>query len=160
MAPTGARTPTILFRGSPTSATTARIIRNNVVFAGIAQFDTGIGLEQSRGTKVYHNTVVQPASAFASIDTRFASTVADLQNNLFRNLKQRDGAMVTSANNLENAPMSSFVAPTGPNPDLHLVAGSAAIDKGAPLAEGGKDIDGASHDKGAPDTGADDFGAP
>jgi hypothetical protein len=137
------------------------IIRNNVVFAGIAQFDTGIGLEQSRGTKVYHNTVVQPAGAFSSIDVRFSNTDADVRNNIVRNLTQRDGAAGTSASNLQTTSTALFVAASATPPNLHLVEGaSEAIDKGVVVAEAGADIDGAPHDKGPPDLGADEFGAP
>jgi hypothetical protein len=137
------------------------IIRNNVVFASVAQFDTGIGLEQSRGTKVYHNTVVQPASAFSSIDLRFSNTDADVRNNIVRNVTQRDGATGTNASNLQTTSTALFVDASAANPDLHLVAGAMqAIDEGVVLSEGGNDIDGAPHDKGAPDLGADEFGAP
>jgi hypothetical protein len=137
------------------------IVRNNVVFATIPQFDTGIGLEQSRGTKVYHNTVVQPASAFASIDCRFSNTDADIQNNLVQNFKVRDGATPTYANNLETTSTSLFVSASAASPDLHLVVGATqAIDKGAPLAEAGNDIDGAPHQNAAPDIGADEYGSP
>jgi hypothetical protein len=135
------------------------IIRNNFVFASVAQFDTGIGLEQSRGTKVYHNTVVQPASAFSSIDLRFANTDADVRNNLVRKITQRDGATGSPSNNLQTTSTSLFVDAS--KPDLHLAPGATdAIDKGAALAEAGADIDGAPHDKGPPDLGADEFGAP
>jgi hypothetical protein len=59
------------------------IIRNNVVVRALSEFDTGIGLEQSRGTKVC--------------------------NNIVRNLTQRDGATGTSASNLETTSTALFV---------------------------------------------------
>jgi hypothetical protein len=137
------------------------IIRNNVIFAGIVQFDTGIGLEQSRGTKVYHNTVVQPANAFSSIDVRFSNTDADVRNNIVRNLTRRDGAGGTEANNLQTTSTALFAAPNATPPDLHLAQDATqAIDQGVAVTEAGTDIDGAPHDKGAPDMGADEFGAP
>jgi len=110
---------------------------------------------------VYHNTVVQPASAFSSIDLRFANTDADVRNNVVRNITQRDGAAGTNASNLQTTSTALFVAANATPPDLHLAAGaSQAIDKGVPVAEAGKDIDGAPHENGAPDIGADELGAP
>ncbi len=114
------------------------IIRNNVIWAGTARYDTGIELDQARGTKVFHNTVV------------------DLRNNLVRKITDR-GGMATRMNNLETTDTSLFVNAAG-GADLHLAPGAtAAIDKGSPVAEAGLDIDGQTHDHGtAPDIGADE----
>jgi hypothetical protein len=131
------------------------IIRNNVIYADIARFDTGIALEQARGVRVYHNTVYTSAavtSFFSSIDYRFANTAAEIRNNLVRRISMRDGAMGTVDHNLENVPAAYFVDPA--MQDLHLVATAAnAIDKAVVVPEAGLDMDGAVH--GAfPDLGA------
>jgi hypothetical protein len=95
---------------------------SNVTVADI--FDTGIELEQAHGTRVLHNTVIHPSSAFASISHRFANTDVVLANNLVRNIRERDGSTATAESNREEAAHS---APTstasecrppgaGPNP--------------------------------------------
>src|SRR4030095_4874646 len=56
--------------------------------------DTGISLEQARGARVYHNTVVSADSAtefFSSIDYRFANSVVEIRDNPARR-RQRGGA--------------------------------------------------------------------
>jgi len=134
------------------------VIRNNVIATSpdFAFFDTGIELEQARGARVLHNTVVHPASAFASISYRFDNTEVTLANNLIRNARERDGALAVNESNLETAELDLFVAPE--SFDFHLQAGaSAAIDQGAELDDAGTDIDGDPHDAGAPDIGADEF---
>ncbi len=131
------------------------IIRNNFVWADNAWFDTGIGLEQSRGTRVLHNTVVSTAgtSFFSSIDVRFSASQATVRNNLARRITTRDLASVTADHNLEMPATSLFVSfATG---DLHLVpSASAAINQGVVDAEAGLDIDARARDVGAPDLGA------
>src|SRR4029079_6116150 len=57
------------------------LIRNNVIYASIPYFDTGIELDQARGTRVFHNTVTHSTAAtaaFSSIDYRFANTRVEL----------------------------------------------------------------------------------
>ena len=133
------------------------IIRNNVVWADIAYFDTGIGLEQARGVRVYHNTVVSAATAtgfFSSIDYRFTNSVVDIRNNLTRRITLRDGASGTETANAQMVPLTSFVDAAGG--DFHLAAGAAAIDQGVVVTGAGVDIDGETHDRGAPDLGADE----
>ena len=68
------------------------IIRNNVIHADIPYFDTGIELAQARGSVVLHNTIVQPATAFSSIDYRFANTDVTIVNNIVRRITVRNGA--------------------------------------------------------------------
>lgn len=132
------------------------VIRNNFVWANNDWFDTGIGLEQSPGTKVLHNTVVSTAggSFFTSIDYRFSGTQGVVvRNNLTRRITQRDGATGAVDHNLESTPDTSFVSfGTG---DLRLVTGAAlAIDQGVADPASGLDIDGLPHDAGLPDLGA------
>ncbi len=131
------------------------IIRNNFIWADNAWHDSGIGLEQARGTVIVHNTVVSTAGAsfFSSIDLRFGATVATVRNNLTRRITQRDSPTVTADHNLEMAATSLFAGfATG---DLHLVAGAtAAINQGVTDARAGLDVDGLAHDVGMPDLGA------
>ena len=131
------------------------LIRNNVIFAEIPYFDTGIELDQARGSVVIHNTIVQPASAFSSIDYRFANTEVTVRNNIVRNITVRNGATGTVENNLETSLTAHFADPG--NRDFHLLPGATeAVDQGIPMPEAGLDIDGQSHDNGAPDLGADE----
>jgi hypothetical protein len=136
------------------------IIRNNVIYATVPYYDTGIGLEQARGARVYHNTVTHAPSAapgfFSSIDYRSANTVADIRNNLAARITQRDGASGRVESNLENVPASYFVDPASVN--LHLTSGAMlAIDRGVVLDGAGVDIDGEPHSYGPPDLGADEW---
>jgi hypothetical protein len=133
-------------------------IRNNVISISpsFTFFDTGIELEQARGTRVLHNTVIHPASAFASISHRFPNTLVTLENNLVRNIRARDGSSASGDSNLEDAPDGLFIDASAH--DLHLAPGqSGAIDRGLPLDDSGYDIDGEPHSTGAPDIGADEL---
>jgi hypothetical protein len=134
------------------------IIRNNVVFADIPYYDTGVELQQARGTLVYHNTLYSTDAAsgfFSSIDYRFSNTDVDIQNNLVRRITNRDGANGTVMNNVEGSSVSHFEDAS--MRDFHLSADATdCIDQGAVLAEAGVDIDGETHDDGAPDIGADE----
>lgn len=133
------------------------IIRNNVVYADIPYFDTGIELQDTRETHAYHNTVISTPAAtafFSSIDYRFPQTIAVIQNNLTVRVTQRDGAMGTVSHNLESTPLDYFVSVPM---DFHLTpAATQAIDQGTPVTEAGIDMDGDTHDNGAPDLGADE----
>jgi hypothetical protein len=136
------------------------VVRNNVIATspGFEYFDTGIELEQARGTRVLHNTVIHGTSAFASISHRFANSAVTLENNLVRSIRARDGSTASGDSNLENAPDSLFVDVAGL--DFHLAGGEeGAIDQGVALDDAGDDIDGTPHDEGAPDLGADEFRA-
>ncbi|MEJ2085864.1 MAG: hypothetical protein P8Y44_09320, partial [Acidobacteriota bacterium] len=143
------------------------LIRNNFVavadpgLQGSASgFDVGVGLEQSHGTVVVHNSVVstqQPSSS--SIEWRFAATSAEIGNNLVsHNLKQRDGGVAALAGNIFSAPLVWFESvELG---DLHLIsAGVGAIGTGSDLAPGQADRDFDGELRGSPrDVGADEFG--
>ena len=140
-------------------------ITNNVIvardprlFASNAGFDTGIGLEQSCETSIWHNTVVSTtAPRSSSIEWRFTNTSASIANNLVsHNLLARDDGRAVTVGNVTNAPLSLFVDVAGA--DLHLISSAAiAIDKAValtpPLAT---DLD--SEPRGsAPDVGADEY---
>jgi hypothetical protein len=133
------------------------IIRNNVIYADIAYFDTGIELDQARGARVYHNDVVSSdadTGFFSSIDYRFANTSVEIRNNLTRRITMRDAAAGTVDHNVEMVPDATFVSvPT----DFHLAAGATtAIDQGVTVTEAGLDLDGEPHTHGPPDIGADE----
>jgi hypothetical protein len=136
-------------------------IRNNVILAEISQYDTGIELDQARGSTVVHNTVVETAAAtgaFSSIDYRFANTSVAIRNNLVRRITVRNGAAAELANNVEDVPSSWFADVA--SGDVHLrPTATGAIDTGRTLGEGvaGRDLDGTAHDVGAPDVGADEL---
>lgn len=133
------------------------VIRNNVIAIspGFAFFDTGIELEQARGARVLHNSIVHPESAFASISHRWGNTQVTIQNNLVLSIRARDGAQALSDHNLEGVPDDLFRDVSGH--DLHLSPDAAdAIDQGVELDDAGLDIDGEGHDAGPPDLGADE----
>jgi hypothetical protein len=135
------------------------IIRNNVVWANHAFYDTGIELDIAKQPLVFHNTVVHGSGAtkfFSSIDYRFPETFAVIQNNLTSKITVRDGAKGTVDHNLQNTPLSHFVAP---GTDFHLKSGAtSAIDQGVSVPQAGVDMDGKPHSQGAPDLGADELG--
>jgi hypothetical protein len=135
------------------------LIRNNVVVALRPVMDTGIGLENARGARVYHNTVFAAAAAlsrhFSSIDLRFASTDAGVSNNAVMRITVRDGATPALARNLEQTPASYFRNPS--RFDFHLTAAAkTAIDRGSAVPQSGVDIDGQPRG-GRPDLGADEL---
>jgi hypothetical protein len=132
-----------------------------VILAEISQYDTGIELDQARGSTVVHNTVVETDAAtgsFSSIDYRFANTSVAIRNNLVRRITVRNGAAAELANNVEDVPSSWFADVA--SGDVHLrPTATGAIDTGRTLGEGvaGRDLDGTAHDVGAPDVGADEL---
>jgi hypothetical protein len=136
------------------------LIRNNVIYADIAEYDTGIGLEQARDVRVLHNTVFAgpgATKAFSSIDLRFANTRASVHNNLVNNITRRADPGGIATHNLEGVSAADFVDAAGL--DFHLRAGSKAIDAGLVLDDGGEDLDGQPRGS-RPDIGADESGVP
>jgi hypothetical protein len=134
------------------------IIRNNVVVARRAGMETGIGLEQARNARVFHNTVYAGARAtgyFSSLDYRFPNTMADIRNNLVTRITARDGATARLARNVEAVPARWFRNAARLN--FHLSpAAAGAIDRGVKVSGAGLDIDGKPHTAGPPDLGADE----
>jgi hypothetical protein len=133
------------------------IIRNNFIFAAIDGFDSGILLEQARGSKVVHNTVVALQQPFNCIEWRWDNTDVVIKNNLVSHNLMDRGGTAELGGNLENAPASVFENRNAG--ELHLVSGAAScIDQGVPLA--GElcdfDIDGDARDA-SPDVGADEY---
>lgn len=135
------------------------LIRNNVVVSTRPFLDSGIGLEQAHGARVYHNTVVAAPEAsnyYSSIDYRFANTLAEVRNNLTTTITQRDGGAGTVEANLQATPWAMFADPAAG--DVHLVGDTGdAVDQGVAVGAAGVDIDGEPHTAGAaPDLGADE----
>jgi len=130
------------------------VIRNNVIYANVPEYDTGIGLEQARDVRVLQNTVFAgpgATKAFSSIDLRFANTRAAVHNNLVNNITLRSNPTVTATHNLEAASAADFV--DAGRLDFHLRAGSKAIDAGLVLDDAGEDLDGTPRGP-RPDIGA------
>jgi hypothetical protein len=134
------------------------VIRNNVIWSAIDFYDTGIELHIAKQPLVVHNTVVSAPSAagfFSSIDYRFPETFAVIRNNLTRKISARDGAQGEVDHNMQDTPLDWFV--DAPGGDLHLQSSaSGAIDQGVAVPQAGVDMDGQTHDVGAPDLGADE----
>lgn len=133
------------------------VIQNNIIFADIAFYDTGIELQHAHGTRVDHNTVMSTASAtgfYSSIDYRFEVTQVTIRNNIARRITSRNGGNATLESNIEAPDSSLFVDMA--SGDLHLAASaSEAIDKAVPVQDVTDDFEGDSR-QGAKDIGADE----
>jgi hypothetical protein len=141
------------------------VIRNNFIAANDAAlfssgsgFDTGVGLEQAAGARVLHNSVASSASPrSSSIEWRFASTFAEIANNLTTHvLRARDGAQANLQGNISTAGVDWFTNVAAG--DLHLeLPGEATVDAGTMLPAGWaeRDFDHQSRDS-LPDVGADE----
>lgn len=131
-------------------------IRNNVIYAQIPWYDTGIELQQAHDVDVVHNTVVSEASAsrfYTSIDYRFANTLARVVNNLARRITVRNGGQATRMTNVEGASPELLVDPAGG--DFHLSPDATeALGTGTALSDPGLDMDGQAPGA-TPDIGAD-----
>ena len=134
------------------------VVRNNVIFADIPCYDTGIEIQRTPGAKVLHNTVMSTMEAtgfFSSIDVRFETTSALVSNNIARRLTQRDGAMSQGGGKVEGVNLGVFVDVAGR--DFHLKPeASAMVDRGVALGEVKEDIDRELRSDGKPDVGADE----
>lgn len=140
------------------------VIRNNAIvgrdpamFASEFGMDSGVALEQACGAVVTHNTVVALQPPFVGMEYRFANTQASIADNLVTHaITMRDGGNAVLEGNLVDVGTEHFVdAAAG---DVHLVAGSTAIDAaiGVAGAEVIDDVDGEARDA-SPDVGADEY---
>ena len=136
------------------------VIRNNFIYrAPDERGDVGIGLNNSAGTEVLHNTVVLSGTYPNAIEYRFAATTgAEIHNNLTdAAIIRRNGATAEVSGNIIGADASWFVdASAG---DLHLTsAAAAAIDQAHTDAGVRTDYDGDVRPAGAAaDVGADEY---
>ncbi|MEM7104771.1 MAG: T9SS type A sorting domain-containing protein [Bacteroidota bacterium] len=131
------------------------IIRNNIIHT---TRDVGIGLERSRNTKIYNNTI-HTLSYFNSIEYRFDSTYnAHIVNNLVNeNIVSRNGGMALVENNHTFTGTSIFNFAAGH--DYHLATSIPEIvNQGMVLSDVGMDYDCETRTMGgAPDIGADEW---
>ena len=109
--------------------------------------------------KVLHNTVLSRSSTatgrYSSIDYRWPDTQVEIRNNLVWRITRRQNAAAQLEGNVEGADESLLLSVDAR--DFHLRASAtAAIDTGIVDPDSGVDIDGASHNNGAPDVGADE----
>ena len=130
------------------------IMRNNLV---MDCSDVGIYLNRAAESHVHHNTLY----ATWGIDVRFPTSSADLRNNLLGGtIRNRDGAISTSAGNVTGVTPAQFAAwfVDPANADFSLLDGSAVVDQGvaAPLVT--DDFCGVGRLDGAPDVGALEYG--
>ena len=135
------------------------LVRNNVIWNTIARYDTGIEMQRVIDAKVLHNTVLSRSSTakgrYSSIDYRWPNTTVEIRNNLVWRITQRDGAVGKIEGNVEGADESWVVAVDAQ--DFHLKAAATnAIDTGITDPDSGYDLDGAMHNNGIPDVGADE----
>ncbi|MEO6065077.1 MAG: chondroitinase-B domain-containing protein [Lysobacterales bacterium] len=126
------------------------IMRNNIV---MNCSDVGIYINRGANTRLQHNTLY----ATAGVDVRFATSTADLRNNLLGGaIRNRDGGTSTSSGNVAGVTPAQFAmwfaAPA--DSDFRLIDGSAFVNQGvvAPLVT--DDFCGTARSDGAPDIGA------
>ena len=138
---------------------TGGIIRNNFIYrqASVAG-DAAIGVFDSPGTQVLHNSILGSGTFSSLIEYRFPnSTGVQIANNLLDGgILARDGAAGTLSGNVTTATPALFVNPSAG--DLHLAATAAsAIDRGVALPNVSTDWDGQPRPQGgAADAGADE----
>jgi hypothetical protein len=141
---------------------TGGIIRNNFIYrASNTGGDTPIGVFDSPGTSVLHNTIFLNGDYSSSIEYRWSDTTGVIiANNLSdAPIRNRDGASASLQTNYTSATAAYFVNPAGG--DLHLKAEATnAINRGTSIANSPLDWDGSARPIGsAPDIGADEYGS-
>jgi hypothetical protein len=136
------------------------IIRNNVIVrtAGLSG-DVAIGVFDSPGTTVLHNTVLMSGQYPNAIEYRFPHTTGvTIVNNLGdAGAQARDGGVAALSGNVWTAAANWFVQPAAG--DLHLRStATAAIDRGVPTSDAPRDWDNEIRPIGpAADVGADEY---
>jgi hypothetical protein len=140
------------------------IVRNNFIYRRSAVTgDVAIGVFDSPGTQVLHNTVLIAGGGYPNaIEYRFAgsSSVLIANNLLDSAIQARDGAAAMAVGNCTQASPALFVnAASG---DLHLApTASVAIDKVMVRASASTDWDGQARPIGmSADIGADEYSSP
>ncbi|HEY7286983.1 MAG TPA: hypothetical protein VH497_16155 [Vicinamibacterales bacterium] len=151
----------LIDRGSPHDHS-GGIVRNNFIYRrSTVAGDVAIGVFDSPGSQVLHNTVLMAGGYPNALEYRFSgSSSVVVANNLFDSAVQaRDGATGTVSSNYLQATPALFVnASAG---DLHLLSSAAvAIDKTAVRSSASADWDGQARPIGAAaDLGADEWSA-
>ena len=128
-------------------------VHSNVVWNRERWADEGIEVNSAEDVLVEHNTVFVEGSLPWSIGVRYERPGVTVRNNLSnRKIIMRDGGRAALAGNVVSALGSWFRAPA--DGDLHLLAGTPAIDAGA-TTEVSTDFDRHPRVHGkAPDAGA------
>lgn len=151
----------LLARTSPRNDHTGGIIRNNFIYrdATVTGGDASIGVFDSPGTQVLHNSIYVGTSYPNAIEVRYPKATGVLiANNLINKaISQRDGAPApTLQSNVLTATIDLFQdAPSG---NMHLTPGATvARNAGTATPQGGTDWDGQARPIGGiPDVGADE----
>jgi hypothetical protein len=137
------------------------IVRNNFIYRRPAiAGDVAIGVFDSPGSQVLHNTVLMAGGGYPNaVEYRFSgSTSVVVANNLFDSaIQARDGATASVSSNYLQASPSVFV--NAATADLHLLpSATAVIDKVTVRSGALTDWDGQSRPIGASaDYGADEY---
>jgi len=147
------------------------VIRNNMIYhaeLGAAdRGDVGIELENSAGTKVYHNSIYQEHDFPAGISVRWSgSTNVHIANNLIlkngeltNGVWQRDGSSALVQANVVGALVDWFVSPAVGDLHLNDAENASVVDQGMALPEVSVDFDGEARPVGSGfDVGADEVG--
>jgi hypothetical protein len=151
----------LLARTSPRNDHTGGIIRNNFIYrdATVTGGDVSIGVFDSPGTQVLHNSIYVGTSYPNAIEVRYPKATGVLiANNLMNKaISPRDGAPApTLQSNVLTATLALFEdAPSG---NMHLTPGATlARNAGTATPQGATDWDGQARPIGiAPDVGADE----
>lgn len=143
--------------GAQAADHTGGIIRNNVFHRGTSESgDVAIYVHNSENTKVLNNTVVLSGTYANAIEYRGTTTGCEIHCNLTdAAILSRNGGQAALVGNKTDASPTDFVdASAG---DLHIGAGSGAVNTATVHADVTRDIDGETRPRGiAPDIGADE----
>lgn len=126
------------------------VMRNNLI---MDCSDVGIYLNRAANSRLEHNTLY----ATSGIDVRFATSSADLRNNLLSGaIRNRDGGTHTAEGNLTGITAATFAAwfVDPASADFHLLDGDAFVDQGAPAPLVVDDFCNTPRSDGLPDVGA------
>jgi hypothetical protein len=139
------------------------IVRNNFIYRDTSVHgDVAIGVFDSPGTKVVHNSIYTAGTYRNAIEYRFPDTTGVLSANNLTNraISSRDGASANVVGNYMQATLGMFVNAADGNMRLTASA-AAAIDHAAPLTDVTTDWKGIARPVGAAaDIGADEFPGP
>lgn len=123
-------------------------VRNNIVVH--CPMDVGIYVNAGAASKILNNTLFDTTG----IDMRFAQSTGLVANNILDGkVRDRDGAVTTRMNNLEEADLSAWFADPGAL-DFTLVDGAALVDLASQVPGVTNDYCANDRDDGKPDIGA------
>ncbi|MBX2796075.1 MAG: hypothetical protein KTR31_00360 [Myxococcales bacterium] len=132
---------------------------DDLVFKSNVGVDAGIRAESSCNLNIIHNSVYSRVEPGSSIEHSFGTTEGRLANNLVSHgLRRLADSKLSTSDNLEDAPPSTWLFPQGG--DFHTApAADHAIDQGSNAFQSfvDRDIDDEARDDGMPDLGADEL---